>query len=313
MNADKHGFLLRLASTMEVKLMHIDAHQHFWRYNAEAYGWIGEDMAVLKRDYLPPDLRPLQQTLSLKGDRQIPDGAADIVAIEGTVAVQARQTLEETRWLLDLADAQPFIKGVVGWVDLHSPRLREQLTELSRHPKLVGVRHVVHDEEDDCFMLREDFVRGIGMLAEFDLPYDLLLFPQHLPVASTLVAQFPNQRFVLDHIGKPPIREGTLEPWATDIRKLAAFPNVFCKVSGMVTEANWECWTPEDFTPYLDVVFEAFGAERLMIGSDWPVCTVAGHYAEVMQIVIDYLDQRTEAEREAVLGQTAAAFYHLDV
>lgn len=302
--------------------MYIDAHQHFWRYNAEAYGWIGEDMAVLKRDYLPPDLRSLQQTLALKGDRQIP--------VEGTVAVQARQTLEETRWLLELADAHPFIKGVVGWVDLRSPHLREQLAELTRHPKLVGVRHVVHDEEDDCFMLREAFVRGIGMLAEFDLTYDLLLFPKHLPVAGTLVAQFPNQRFVLDHIAKPPIREGTrkrwdalerkcnpppnaLEPWATDIRKLAAFPNVFCKVSGMVTEADWAHWRPEDFTPYLDVVFAAFGAERLMIGSDWPVCTVAGRYAEVMQIVIDYLDQRTEAEQEAVLGQTATTFYHLDV
>jgi L-fuconolactonase len=281
---------------MEVEWMYIDAHQHFWRYNAEEYGWIGSAMDILKHDYLPSDLRPLQRANG----------------IDGTVVVQARQTLEETRWLLSLADAHPFVQGVVGWVDLRSPRLREQLTQFAQHPKLVGVRHVIHDEDDDCFMLREAFVRGISMLSEFGLTYDLLLFPKHLPVACTLVAQFPNQRFVLDHIAKPPIREGALEPWATDIRKLAAFPNVFCKVSGMVTEADWQHWTPETFTPYLDIVFEAFGAERLMIGSDWPVCTLAGSYAQVMQIVTAYLARRTKAEREAVMGKTAATFYQWD-
>jgi L-fuconolactonase len=254
-------------------------------------------MDILKHDYLPSDLRPLQRA----------------IGIEGTVVVQARQTLEETRWLLSLADTHPFIQGVVGWVDLRSPRLREQLTQLAQHPKLVGVRHVIHDEDDDCFMLRESFVRGIGMLATFDLTYDLLLFPKHLPVACTLVAQFPNQRFVLDHIAKPPIQEGALEPWATDLHKLAAFPNVFCKVSGMVTEADRQHWTLETFIPYLDVVFEAFGAERLMVGSDWPVCTLAGSYAEVMHIVTAYLDGRTKAEQGAVMGTTAATFYQLDV
>lgn len=275
--------------------MKIDTHQHYWRYNPEEYGWMLPGMEALKRDFLPDDLLPLLQT----------------VGLDGTVAVQARQILEETRWLLELANQYPFIKGVVGWVDLRSPHLRRQLEQLSAHPKLCGVRHVVHDETDDQFMLREDFVRGIGTLAEFDLTYDLLLFPKHLPVACELVNRFSEQPFVLDHIAKPSIKTGQVSPWDADLRRLAAFPNVYCKVSGMVTEADWKAWKAADFRPYLDIVFEAFGTRRTMIGSDWPVCTVAGTYPEVMQIALDYIAQLSETEQANVLGNNATEFYGL--
>lgn len=273
--------------------MRIDAHQHFWRYNPVEYGWMQAGMENLKQDHLPADLLPLLQA----------------TGIDGTVAVQARQTLEETRWLLSLADEHAFIKGVVGWVDLRSPKLHEQIERFAAHPRLCGVRHVVHDEPDDGFMLRADFVRGIGLLAEFDLAYDLLLFPKHLPAACELVRTFPRQRFILDHIAKPPIKDGRLEPWRRDIRRLAAFPNVSCKISGMVTEARWDAWQPADFRPYLDIVFEAFGADRIMLGSDWPVCTVAGTYPQVMQIAFDYVAGLSETEQAAILGDNALRLY----
>jgi len=271
----------------------IDAHQHFWRYNEQDYDWMKPGMDVLKQDYLPPDLAPLLQS----------------VGIEGTIAVQARQTLEETRWLLDLADQYSFIRGVVGWVDLRSPDLGRQLEQFAAHPKLCGVRHVVHDELDDQFMLREDFVLGISMLAEFNLTYDLLLYPKHLPVACELVERLEEQPFALDHISKPFIKDGILEPWASDLRRLAAFPNVLCKVSGMVTEAGRQGWKAEDFAPYLDVVFEAFGTKRIMVGSDWPVCTLAGTYPQVMQLAFDYVARRSDTEQADVLGNNAKSFY----
>ena len=276
--------------------MRCDAHQHFWRYTPEEYGWIGPDMGILKKDHLPADLAPLLEA----------------VGIEGTVAVQARQTLDETEWLLQLADNYSLIKGVVGWVDLRSPELRGQLELFCAHPKLRGVRHVVQDEPDDRFMLREDFIRGLGMLAEFDLTYDILIFPRHLPVACELVARFPDQRFVLDHIAKPFIKDQKVTPWDGDIRRLAAYPKVFCKVSGMVTEADWHQWQPADFRPYLDVVFAAFGSRRIMFGSDWPVCTLAGTYADVVEIVSDYVQQLSEEEQADVWGETARRFYGLE-
>jgi L-fuconolactonase len=228
---------------------------------------------------------------------------------EGTIAVQARQMVEETAWLLELAVAHDFIKGVVGWVDLQSPELRTQLANFSRHPKLVGVRHVVHDETDDHFMLRAEFRRGIGQLREFGLTYDLLLFPKHLSVAAKLVAEFPEQPFVLDHIAKPAIRQGRVSPWREDLRRLAEFPNVCCKLSGLVTEAKWKQWRAEDFHRYLDIVVEAFGPERVMIGSDWPVCTLFGAYAPTMNIVTDYIRKYPAAEREGILGENCARFY----
>jgi len=246
-------------------------------------------MTVLKRDYLPAELQPLLA----------------VVQFDGTIAVQARQNLEETRWLLELADQHEFIKGVVGWVDLRAPELRQQLAAF---PKLVGVRHLVHDEPDDEFMLRPDFRRGIALLREFGLRYDLLLFPRHLPVAVKLVAEFPEQLFVLDHIAKPRIADGLYSPWQEDLRRLAEFPNVFCKLSGLVTEAKWKQWRPGDFHRYLDIVFEAFGPDRLMIGSDWPVCTLSGDYVATMNVVINYLPA---AARAGILGGNCARFYKL--
>lgn len=275
--------------------MRIDAHQHFWKYSPGEYGWINDEMAVLKRDFLPGDLAPL---LAANG-------------FDGSIAVQACQTIEETQWLLSLAEKGELIRGVVGWVDLCSPDLPAQLDALANHRKLVGVRHVVQAEPDDEFMLRSDFQRGIARLAEYGLAYDLLLYPRHLPVAAKLLQQFPQQRFVLDHIAKPGIADGLVEPWSRDIQELAKHENVCCKLSGMVTEARWKRWNPEDFRPYLDVVFGAFGADRLMIGSDWPVCTVSAGYAKTIAIVNDYIRRLDLGTREQILGGNCASFYGL--
>ena len=276
-------------------MIRLDSHQHFWRYHPAQYPWMTDQMRVLRRDYLPADLEPL----------------LDSVGFDGSIAVQARQTIEETEWLLQLAETHDRIKGVVGWVDLRSPKLRQQLARFGRHPKLVGVRHVVQDEPDDEFMLQPEFRRGIGQLREFDLTYDLLLFPRHLPVATKLVAEFPNQPFVLDHIAKPAICDGQISPWRENLRQLSRFSNVCCKLSGMVTEAKWKQWQPDDFRPYLDVVLDCFGPDRLMIGSDWPVCTLSGDYAATMRIVTEYLDQLPPHSRTSILGEVCARFYKL--
>ncbi|HKF46082.1 MAG TPA: amidohydrolase family protein [Terracidiphilus sp.] len=273
----------------------IDAHQHFWRYDPAGYGWIDDRMAALKRDFLPPDLLPLLQRLGF----------------DGCIAVQACHTLDETLFLLDLAHRFDFIRGVVGWVDLCSPDVASQLEPLARDPKLVGIRHVVQAEPDDEFMLRADFRRGIGLLAEFGLAYDILVYPRQLRAARLLVDEFPEQRFVLDHIAKPLIAEGVLAPWRDDVRSLAAQSNLFCKLSGMVTEAQWNRWSPADFRPYLDVVFEAFGPQRLMIGSDWPVCTLAADYRSTMQIVLAYISKLPVDQQDAILGGNCPAFYRL--
>ncbi len=233
--------------------------------------------------------------------------------VEACVAVQARQTLEETRWLLSLADAHPLIAGVVGWVDLQSPDVARHLESLGRHPKLVGIRHIAQSEPDDRFLLRPAFVRGLSRLEEFGLAYDVLIYSRHLPVAAELAARLPRQRFVLDHLAKPNIRGRERDGWERDLRALAAQPNVWAKLSGLVTEADWTQWTPGDIEPYLDVAFECFGAERLMIGSDWPVCTVAGDYARTMAVVNDYVARRPAAERDAVLGGNAIRFWKLQV
>ena len=252
-----------------------------------------EPLASLRRDYLPADLQPLLRS----------------IGFDGSIAVQARESLTETTWLLELADAHPLIKGVVGWVDLQSPNVRQQLARFSPHSKFVGVRHVVQDEPDDRFMLEPKFQRGIAALREFDLTYDLLLFPKHLPVALQLVKAFPEQAFVLDHLAKPAIAEQRLLPWREDLRALAQFPNVCCKLSGMVTEAKWRRWNPEDFKPYLDAAMDCFGPDRLMIGSDWPVCNLSGEYGPTMQIVLSYVQKLSGAEQAAILGDNCARFY----
>jgi L-fuconolactonase len=269
--------------------MRIDSHQHFWRYNAQDYGWIDDSMAVLRRDFLPADLGPELEHNNF----------------QGSVAVQAQQSLQETRWLLELADKSSSMVGVVGWVDLRATDVRNQLKSVATHPKLVGVRHVVQSESDDRFLLRPDFLRGIAALEEFDLPYDILIYPKHLPVAAEFVERFPRLRFVLDHLAKPPIKSRSIEEWEHGIRRLAAFPNVFCKLSGMVTEADWRNWTADHLRPYLDVAFASFGPERLMFGSDWPVCLLAGPYSRVMKVVEEYVDHNCPRMKDAVLGGNA--------
>jgi L-fuconolactonase len=275
--------------------MRIDAHQHFWNYSAAEYPWIGAGLERLARDYLPPDLEPL---LAAEG-------------FEGSVAVQARQSVEESRWLLALAEAHPLVKGVVGWVDLRSDRVGDDLRMVAAHPKFVGVRHVVQDEPDPRFVLGEGFIRGLRQLRQHGLPYDLLLYPTQLPAAVELVALLPEQPFVVDHLAKPRIAAGAIEGWGRDIRAIARHENVCCKVSGMVTEAARQGWKRADFTPYLDVVLEAFGPERLMFGSDWPVCLLAGGYADVATIPRDYFSRLSATEQRMIWGGTAARFYGL--
>lgn len=276
--------------------MKVDSHQHFWCYNPEEHIWMTDQMAVLRRDYLPPELQPQLES----------------VGFAGTVAVQARQLPVETKWLLELAETYPFIKGVVGWVDLCSDHVEGQLEKFSRYSKLRGVRHVVHDEPDDGFMLRPEFRRGIAQLLEYGLTFDLLLYPRHIPVAVRLVQEFPAQPFVLDHIGKPDIGAAELSPWKEDLQMLARFPNVFCKISGMVTEASWNVWKAEEFHRYIDIVIGTFGTDRVMIGSDWPVCTLSGSYADVMSIVIDYVGQFSPEVQERILGGNCTRFYGID-
>ncbi len=277
--------------------MKIDSHQHFWRYNTDEYGWIDENMSVIRRDFLPEDLK----------------AELRYIGFEGSIAVQARQSMEETDWLLGLAKKFEFIKGVVGWIDLCSSNVENLLTEFASHPKAVGVRHVIHDEPDLEFMLRPDFVRGVGLLEQFNLTYDLLIFPKHLPTTVEFVSKFSDkQRFVIDHIAKPSIFKGEIEAWALQIAQLAKFPNVYCKLSGMVTEADWKHWKEENIFPFLDVIFEAFGVNRLMIGSDWPVCKVAGEYEKVMSIVLNYIQKFPKATQDKITGLNAIKFYNLN-
>ena len=275
-------------------MIKIDSHQHFWIFNEREYGWMGESMKVIKKDHLPSDLAEEQKK----------------IGFYGSVAVQARQNLEETEWLLELSDQYDFIKGVVGWVDLRSPEVEKQLEKYSKHPKLVGVRHVIQDESVD-FILGKDFLNGIGLLKQFDLVYDILIFPKQLPNSIKFVEKFSELTFVLDHIAKPYIKDKTISPWKEDMERLAKFKNVYCKVSGMVTEADWYYWKPEDFKPYLDIVFNAFGADRVMIGSDWPVCRVAGDYSKVMGIVEDYIKNFSEPDKAKILGGNAIKAYKL--
>ena len=273
----------------------IDAHHHLWRYTPHEYEWIDESMGLLRRDFLPDDLV-----------REI--AAAEI---DGTVAVQARQTLEETRWLLELADECDAIRGVVGWAPIAGDDFPGVMEEFAERPKLKGLRHVIQGEKDENFILREDFNAGIRALRGSGLVYDILIYERHLPQTIEFVDRHPEQVFVLDHIAKPRIAEGLIEPWAGAIRELAKRGNVWCKVSGMVTEADWSSWSAETLRPYLDVVVEAFGPGRLMVGSDWPVCLVASDYGRWFGVLRDYFARFSEREQEFVFGETAVEVYGL--
>jgi L-fuconolactonase len=275
--------------------MRIDAHQHFWRYDPVRDAWITEEMGVIRRNFLPADLAVL---LEASG-------------VDGTVAVQADQSEEETAFLLDLAETHPFILGVVGWLDLRADDLRKRLEHFCQWRTFRGLRHIAQVEPDD-FLSRAEVIRGVAALGDFDLTYDILVYPRQLPAALELVRALPEQPFVVDHIAKPSIAEQVLEPWASRMRELSAHPNVWCKVSGMVTEAKWDTWKPDNFRPYLDLVFDAFGPERLMFGSDWPVCLLAGGYRQVLDLVQDYCRHLSAEEEAAVFGSNAIAFYGLD-
>ncbi|MEI8386997.1 MAG: amidohydrolase family protein [Verrucomicrobiota bacterium] len=275
--------------------MKIDSHHHFWRYDPVEYGWIDEAMRVIRRDFLPEDLR------------------AEIAraGIEGVVSVQASQSLAETQWLLELADRNDFIKGVVGWVELSSSQVGEDLERFAANPKFKSVRHVIQGEPDDSFILRGDFNRGIRELNKFSLAYDILILERHLPQTIRFVDAHPDQVFVLDHIAKPRIRDSAFEPWNTNIRELARRPNVYCKVSGVVTEADYATWTAALLKPYFDTVLEAFGPGRLMFGSDWPVCLVACDYARWHQLVSEWVAGLAPQEQSRILGGTAVEVYKL--
>ncbi|HKR29545.1 MAG TPA: amidohydrolase family protein [Terriglobales bacterium] len=275
--------------------MRVDSHQHFWHYHPVRDAWITYEMAVLKRDFLPADFLP---ELRANG-------------IDACVAVQADQSEEETLFLLDLAEKHREIAGVVGWVNLLDERVEERLEYFSHFRKLRGFRHIVQAEPDDRFLMRKEFLRGVGMLSRFGFTYDILIYARHLPVAAEFVQQFPSQKFVVDHMAKPQIKARELDDWSRGMRAIAKHPNVWCKVSGLITEADWKRWTGDDFRPYLDVVFEAFGVDRLMFGSDWPVCLLGGNYRNVKAIVDDYTQSFSAIDKENIFGGNAIRFYGL--
>lgn len=276
--------------------MMIDAHHHLWKYSAAEYGWITPQMAVIRRDFLPEDLEPL----------------AHHFGIEGTVAVQARQTLEETAWLLGLAARHPLIRGVVGWVPLtEGASVQKRLEKFAGDRKLRGVRHIIQDEPDQRYILRKDFNEGVHTLLDFKLRYDILIFERHLPAAIEFVDRHPKQTFILDHIAKPRIKDKVLSPWNRNIRELAKRQNVYCKLSGMITEADPARWTAADLRPYIDVVLEAFGPRRVMYGSDWPVMLLAGDYARWFGTVQNAIGKLSQPEQDRIMGGTAAEAYGL--
>ncbi len=275
--------------------MKIDAHQHFWHYNPVKDTWITEDMKEIRRDFLPEDL-----------EKELRHNDMD-----GSVVVQAAPTEKETDFLLELAAKNDFIKGVVGWVDFTSKNIEERLKHYKGRSKLKGFRHLVQDEPDEKFLLREDFCNGINLLQKYGFTYDILIYPKQLSAAIEFVQRFPKQRFVVDHMAKPYIKAGILSPWDEHMKELSGYSNVYCKLSGIITEADWQQWTEKELISYLDVVFEAFGTERLMFGSDWPVCLVAGNYRKVKKIITDYMQTLSSENRQAVMGRNAIKFYRL--
>ena len=279
---------------MPPTLRRIDAHHHLWRFTTDEYGWIDDSMSALRRDFLPPDLKL----------------ETELAGVSGTVAVQARQTVEETEWLLSLAEAEPLIAGVVGWMPIAASEFPELLERYSVRPKLKGLRHVVQGEAVG-FLDGEAFNLGIAQLQERRLTYDILVFARQLAETIRFVDRHPGQAFVLDHIAKPSIAASEIEAWSTDIRELARRPNVSCKLSGMVTEADFEDWSPEQLEPYCDVVLEAFGPGRIMVGTDWPVITVGCSYVRWWQIVEAWVARLSEAEQAAILGGNATRTYAL--
>ena len=276
--------------------MYIDAHHHLWNYDPVEYDWIDDSMAILKKDFL---IKDLEKTLHHNG-------------FSSSIVVQARQSMEETLWLLTLAEQTNLIKGVVGWIDLKSDTLAQQLDELAKYKKLVGFRHVIQGENDPAFMQNPDFIRGLQMLADRGYRYDLLIFAHQLPAAAEMLAQIPNLHVVIDHIAKPDIKSRSdFDTWQQNMAVLAHNAKCYCKLSGMVTEADWLNWHSDDFHPFMQTVLDLFGQDRIMFGSDWPVCLVAADYDQVKSLVLDFINVQAPDAKELILGQNAHKFYQL--
>lgn len=276
-------------------MMQIDAHQHFWKFDPVRDSWINDELSVIRKDFLPEDLQPILQQNN----------------IEGCIVVQSDQTEKENEFQLINAGSVDFVKGVVGWVDLQSGTVEDRLAYYSSFKKMKGFRHILQGEEDRALMLKGAFMNGISKLQKFGFTYDILIFPDQLKYAAELVHAFPNQKFVIDHIAKPAIKDHLIEDWKKDIRALAGYENLYCKISGMVTEADWKNWKQADFYPYMDTVVEAFGTSRIMFGSDWPVCLVAASYKQMFEIVKVYFENFSEIEKEKFYGGNAIQFYNL--
>lgn len=276
-------------------MLKIDSHQHFWNYDEVRDSWITDDMDVLRDDFLPQHLKSILEHYDF----------------DGCVVVQSDQSPAENDFQLKHAAAHPFIKGVVGWVDLQSADIDAQLKKLSKNEKLKGFRHILQGEPDPALMLKPEFLNGISKLSAHNFTYDILILSHQLKYATELVSTFPNQRFVLNHLAKPNIKDGLIEEWKQDIIELAKHDNVSCKVSGMVTEADWKKWKVKDFTPYLDVIFEAFGQKRVMYGSDWPVCLLAADYGRVLSLIGNYTEKLSQEAQEDFWGNNAKNFYNL--
>lgn len=273
----------------------IDAHQHFWQFNPVRDSWITDEMSVIQKDFFPDDFKPVLQQNGL----------------DGCVAVQASQSEEETGFLISLASRHDFIKGIVGWVDLQADDIEERLEKYKSVPFVKGFRHVLQGEPQRDLMLNPNFERGIEALQQHGFTYDILIFPDQVKFSAELVASFPEQKFVIDHIAKPYIKRKEIDEWKKDMEKIAKYENLYCKISGMVTEADWKGWKKEDFTPYLDVVVNAFGANRILFGSDWPVSLVAASYEEMLAIVKDYFASFSKEEQDRFFGLNAIRFYNL--
>jgi L-fuconolactonase len=277
-------------------MLRIDSHQHFWNFDPEKFDWITEEMSLIKKDFLPGDLKYILQENYF----------------DGCITVQVEQTEEENNFLLKAAQDNEFIKGVVGWIDLQSENIDERLAYYKQFERLKGFRHILQGEKKRDLMLSPDFKRGISLLNKFNFTYDILIFPDQLGFAKEIVKEFPEQKFVIDHLAKPYIKDGRIEEWKKDMEAIGSFENVYCKISGMVTEADWKNWKAKDFFPYLDVVVKSFGTNRIMYGSDWPVCLVAASYEQVLNIVREYFSSFSKNEQDLFFGGNAVKFYNIN-
>jgi L-fuconolactonase len=277
-------------------MLRIDSHQHFWNFDPEKFDWITEEMSLIKKDFLPGDLKYILQENNF----------------DGCITVQVEQTEEENDFLLKAAQDNEFIKGVVGWIDLQLENIDERLAYYKQFERLKGFRHILQGEKKRDLMLSPDFKRGISLLNKYNFTYDVLIFPDQLVFAKQLVKEFPKQKFVIDHLAKPYIKDGRIEEWKKDMEAIGSFENVYCKISGMVTEADWKNWKAKDFFPYLDVVVKSFGTNRIMYGSDWPVCLVAASYEQVLDIVREYFSSFSKNEQDLFFGGNAVKFYNIN-